>query len=75
MIEPLWISGCGVQNSALYELVARGNYQKAATLAGALIKAHPVCETSIREDYGEEMSKLLLETNLLKLSSNLSQVK
>jgi hypothetical protein len=67
MIEPLWNAGGGVQSFALFELIAHGNYQKAATLARALVKAHPVCEKSIKEDCGEKMAKLLLEANLLKL--------
>ncbi len=75
MVEPLWDAGIGVQSFALFELVAHGNYQKAATLARALVKAHPVCEKSIKEGCGEDMSRLLLEADLLKLPANSGQIK
>ncbi|KKU63912.1 MAG: hypothetical protein UX86_C0015G0002 [Candidatus Amesbacteria bacterium GW2011_GWC1_47_15] len=67
LAEALWSPGRAVQRFALFELVAHGNYQKAATVARELVKQHPICETSIREDCGPEMAKILLETNLLKL--------
>jgi hypothetical protein len=75
MVESLWDAGISVQSFALFELVAHGNYQKAATLARALIKAHPVCEKFIKEGCGEEMSRLLLGADLLKLPANSRQVK
>lgn len=65
--EAIWAPGRGVQSLALFELVAHGNYQKAAVVARELVKQHPICETSIKEDCGPEMSKILLEANLLKL--------
>jgi len=67
LVDLLWSVGSHVQNTALVELVAHGNPRKAATLARALIKRHPVAEKSIREFLGADMSQLLLDSPLHQL--------
>jgi len=75
MVEPLWGAGRSVQNFALMEMVAHGNYRKAAALSRAMVSAHPECKRSISEDCGPDMAKILLEENLLKLPSKPSEIK
>ncbi len=67
--QALWNPGRFVQTQALYELLAHGNPRKAAMVARNLVEQHPICENSLREDVGDEITDYLLKSQLLNLPS------
>jgi len=69
LAEILWEPGIYVQNSAIVELIRHGNPRKAAEVARALVKAHPIVEKSIKEGFGEEFANYLFKTQLDTLPS------
>ena len=69
LIPLLWENGIHVQNTAIAEIMAHGNPRKAAEVARALVKEHPIVEKSIRQGFGEEMGNFLLKVPLDRIPS------
>lgn len=55
MVELLWKPGADIQISTVMELIKHGSPRQAAVLVKALVKAHPICETSLKEWYGNDV--------------------
>lgn len=72
LADLLWEPGIHVQNTAIIELMAHGNPRKAAEVARALVKKHPVVEESIREGF-KDMADYLLRDPLESIPSSPSE--
>lgn len=63
-------SGIDVQNAAIVELAKHGNPRKAAEVARALVKKHPISEKSIRKGFGNDTGDFLLNAPLYSIPNN-----
>jgi len=52
LAEWLWEPGAYVQNSAVAELLKHGNVKQAAIFVKTLVSIHPVCEKTLKEQFG-----------------------
>lgn len=72
MAEWLWKPGAYVQNSAVAELLKHGNVRQAAMLVRGIINAHPICEKTLKDQFGN-LIDLFTGTNLDRFPSQPSE--